>query len=56
MPEDMYGEVARFAQARWRSVWRDEEFERINNNLRKKSQKINDERKGRQASGPPAQG
>ena len=50
-PEDMYGEVARFAQARWHSYWRDEEFERINANLQKKADKINKER---ESEGKPA--
>ena len=44
LPQDMYGEVARFAQAKWSTVWRDAEYERINTNQIKKAEKINDER------------
>lgn len=50
LPQDMYAEVARFAQAKWNSHWRDGEYERINNNARKKSEKIN---KGLKAAGKP---
>ena len=45
LPQDMYGEVARFAQAKWSSFWRDAEYERINRNQEKKAKKINAERK-----------
>lgn len=41
LPQDMYGEVARYAQARWNSIFKDEEFERINFNRMKENEKEN---------------
>ena len=45
LPQDMYGEVAKFAAAKWSTFWRDAEYERINRNLVKTAKKINAQKK-----------